>query len=490
MRVLLVDIDTLRYDHLGCSGYHRATSPNIDAVAARGVRFDNVYASDVPCLPSRTALVTGTFGMRNGVADHAGTAADLASRGRERTFFNQWVTTSLPAVIGRAGLRTASISSFPLRHGATWWTGGFLETMNPTRGIGFERAGEILPTAIDWLERRGAADDWFLHVHLWDPHTPHNTPVSFGNPFAGEPVPAWYDEDVRARRWCLAGPHSAQEPWGFTPDEWGTPGPRSPWNLASMDDVKRMFDGYDVGVRYADRAVGILCDALGRLGVLDETAIWITSDHGEAFGELGVHADHQAADEATAHVPAVLSWPGIPRGVQPGLHYHLDVAATVCDLLGAPVPDDWDGRSVAADLRAGTSAPGRTHVVVTQGAWTCQRGVRSGTHLYLRTSHDGYHPHWAEEMLFDVVADPHEQLDLLDREPGRAAELRTFLDDWISDQLDCSYAREDPLTTVLAEGGPSHVRGHLAAYHARLVATGRRDWARVLAERHGQVGPA
>jgi arylsulfatase A-like enzyme len=174
--------------------------------------------------------------------------------------------------------------------------------------------------------------------------------------------------------------------------------------------------------------------------------------------------------------------------VQPGLRSHLDVAATVCDLLGAPVPDDWDGRSVAAHLRAGTAAPGREHVVVTQGAWACQRGVRSGAHLYLRTSHDGYHPHWPDEMLFDVVTDPHERFDVLEREPRRAAQLRSVLDDWISDQLDRSYASEDPLLTVLAGGGPSHVRGHLEPYLDRLVATGRGEWADVLVARHGPAG--
>lgn len=61
-----MDIDTLRPDHLGCYGYHRRTSPNIDALAAEGVRFENVYASDVPCLPSRTALSTGRFGIHTG----------------------------------------------------------------------------------------------------------------------------------------------------------------------------------------------------------------------------------------------------------------------------------------------------------------------------------------------------------------------------------------------------------------------------------------
>ena len=67
MRILYIDIDTLRPDHLGCYGYHRNTSPNIDRLAASGLRFTNVHASDTPCLPSRTALLTGRFGIHNGV---------------------------------------------------------------------------------------------------------------------------------------------------------------------------------------------------------------------------------------------------------------------------------------------------------------------------------------------------------------------------------------------------------------------------------------
>jgi len=88
------------------------------------------------------------------------------------------------------GYHTASISSFPLRHSAPWWTSGFLESMNLMRGYGGERADEVPPGALDWLERRGRANSWFLHVHFWDPYTPYNAPEEFGNPFASGPVPS------------------------------------------------------------------------------------------------------------------------------------------------------------------------------------------------------------------------------------------------------------------------------------------------------------
>ena len=478
MRILYLDIDTLRADHLGCAGYHRDTTPNIDALARDGVRFANVYASDVPCLPSRTALITGTFGIRNGVVNHGGLAADLRPIGRDRGFWSRWQVQSWAYVFYAAGYHTASLSSFPFRHSASWWNFGFQEAMNLMRGIGGERADQVLPGAIDWLRRRGRQDDWFLHVHLWDPHTPYNTPPEYGNPFEGDPVPAWHTEDVRQRNWSLSGPHSAQEPWGFTPDEWGQPPERQPWDASSMDDVKRIFDGYDVGVRYADDALGALLDELASLGVLDETAVLISSDHGEAFGELGVYADHQAADEATCHIPAVLRWPGLAPGVHDGLQYHLDVAATLLDLAGLRVPRRWDGRPI--DI----GGAGRDHLVLSQGAWSCQRGVRWGDHLYLRTWHDGYHGHWPDEMLFDVAADPHETTDLAATGSASLAAGRDLLERWTDEQLAHPDVPEDPMDVVLREGGPLHVRGHLPAYLERLRATGRGEWADVLEARH------
>jgi len=484
MRFLYIDIDTLRADHLGCYGYHRNTSPNIDAVAAEGIRFDNVYASDVPCLPSRTALATGMFGIRNGVINHGGVASDLRGEGTSRPFIGNVAANSWASRFYYAGWHTASISSFPFRHSASWWNHGVMEAMNLMRGMGGERADEVLPGALDWLDRRGGSDNWFLHVHLWDPHTPYNTPDEYGNPFEGDPVPEWHTEAIRQHNWGLAGPHSAQEPWGFTPDEWGPPPRRQPWDANSMDAIKGIFDGYDVGIRYADDAVGHLMNKLDDLGVLEETAVLISSDHGEAFGELGVYADHQAADQATCNIPAILRWPGVEPRRYSGLHYHLDVAATIVELAQIAVPVNWwSGEPFKAALVDGIEA-GREALVLSQGAWSCQRGVRFGDHLYLKTWHDGYHPHWNEEMLFNVSTDPHEVNDLASTETGVVSDARTILEQWTAEQLDIALGdQRDPMQIVLDEGGPFHVRGHLPDYLERLRLTGRGAWADVMAER-------
>ncbi|NNE72141.1 MAG: sulfatase [Acidimicrobiales bacterium] len=485
MRFLYIDIDTLRADHLGCYGYHRDTSPNIDAIAAEGIRFENVYASDVPCLPSRTALATGLFGIRNGVVNHGGLAADLRAEGPKRHFIGKIASNAWASKFYWAGWHTASISSFPFRHSASWWNHGVMEAMNLMRGFGGERADEVLPGALDWLDRSGANDNWFLHLHLWDPHTPYNTPDEYGNPFEGDPVPSWHTEEVRQHNWGLAGPHSAQEPWGYTPDEWGHPPPRQPWNADSMDAVKGIFDGYDVGIKYADDAVGAVVNKLSDLGVLDDTAILISSDHGEAFGELGVYADHQAADEATCHIPSILRWPGLEPRVYEGLHYHLDIGATVVDLAGIAVPAGWwSGESAGPALRDGSES-GRDALFLSQGAWACQRGVRFGDHLYLRTAHDGYHAHWQPEMLFNIADDPHEMHDIAADDPALTNEASGRLDTWIDEQLAIALGdQRDPMDIVLEEGGPYHCRGHLDGYLERLRETGRGNWADVLTDRH------
>jgi arylsulfatase A-like enzyme len=190
MRLLYVDIDTLRADHLGCYGYHRNTSPAIDAIAHDAIRFESVYASDTPCGPSRSALISGRFGIHNGVVGHGGTAADPFLEGAARGFQSRGAATSWARRMRSVGLHTATISSFGERHSAYHWDAGFNEVIN-LGTMGIETADQVAPLALDWLARNGARDNWFLHVHLWDPHTPYRTPTSYGEPFAQDPAPDW-----------------------------------------------------------------------------------------------------------------------------------------------------------------------------------------------------------------------------------------------------------------------------------------------------------
>jgi choline-sulfatase len=482
MRLLYIDIDTLRADHLGCYGYHRASSPSIDAIAAEAILFERVYASDVPCLPSRTALLTGRFGIHNGVVNHGGTDADPAIDGAHRGFFSRLHLDSFPNQLKQAGLRTVTVGSFAQRHSAFHWHAGFDETYNVGKW-GMETAEEVYEVAADWLKRCGSRDGWFLHVHLWDPHAPYRAPASYGAPFRDSPPPGWLTEEVRAQHWQGCGPHSAREGRGFRPNEYDRAHyPRQPQEMADMAAVRAMFDGYDVGVLAADRCVGRLRQLLEELGVERDTAIMISADHGENLGELNIYCDHQTADEPTTHVPLILRWPGLGVGRRRGLHYQFDVTATLLALLGRSVPASWDGESFAASLRAGADA-GRSHLVLSQGAWTCQRGVRFEDWMLISTLHGGYHL-FDELMLFDLKSDPFEQRNLAAERPDVVRRGTTLLFQWHAQMLPHAARGRDPLENVVQEGGPFHVRGELPAYLERLRASGRGELAQILAMRY------
>lgn len=472
LRILYIDIDTLRPDHLGCYGYHRATSPNIDALAERSAVFENVHASDVPCLPSRTALLTGRFGIHNGVVNHGGTDAEPVVDGADRQFWSKLQIHSFPSQLKRAGFKTASVSSFAQRHSAFHWYAGFDEAYNVGK-YGLERADEVYALAADWLNRNGTADNWFLHVHMWDPHTPYRAPAELGEPFRDEPIPKWLNETVRAEHWAGCGPHSARECYGFAPKpEMLHQYPRQPQEAPTMAGVRQMFDGYDTGVLMADDYTGRLLNLIADLGVDDETVVMVSSDHGETLGELNVYGDHQTADQITTRIPMILHWPGLLVGGRfAAKHYQIDITATLLDLLGRRVPRSWDGQSYAASLREGADM-GRDFLVVSQAAWACQRGVRFDDWLYIHTRHDAYH-NYADEMLFDVRADPHEQQNRLLDCPEQADRGRTLLARWHADNIGTAARGRDPHDNVMVEGGPYHVRGQLSGYLERLRQTDR-----------------
>ena len=492
MNVLYIDIDSLRRDHLGCYGYHRNTSPVIDSLARDGIRFDNVYVSDVPCHPSRTALWSGRHGMKTGVVGHGGTACEPFREGAERAWAGTFYEEGWMRALRDLDYHTTTISSFGERHGCWHWYAGFNEIINPGKA-GMENADEVSGLAIDWLKRNGSAKKWFLHVNVWDPHTPYRAPDAFGDPFASEPLPQWMTKDVFARSHAGYGPHSPREPSGFDVEPGGSKYRRMPSPISDMDRVKAWFDGYDTGILYADHHVGLIIDELKRQGLFDQTIIVIGADHGENLGELNVWADHQTADEFTCNVPLVIRWPGTdaPRGVNQGLHYHFDWAATLVDRLGGTVPPVWDGRSFAPALRAGQDG-GRDFLVLSQGAWAVQRGVRfrleAADWIMLRTYHDGYKD-FGPVTLFNLSEDPHEQNDLAASRPDIVDHASRLLEDWRTGMAVSGDSDVDPLVTVMREGGPFHTKGELPAYLKRLRATGRETAATELEARHPAPAP-
>ncbi|MGH7146026.1 MAG: sulfatase family protein [Planctomycetota bacterium] len=490
MRVLFIDIDSLRPDHLGCYGYGRKTSPNIDSVAAQGVRFTHHHCSDAPCLPSRTALMTGRLGIHTGVVGHGGTAGDIRIEGASRNFKDRLLGDSLPNIFRRAGYHTALISPFGERHTTWHFYAGFNEIHN-TGQSGMESAEAVTPTILNWIDSNAQRDNWFLYINYWDPHTPYRTPADFGEPFAKDPLPDWITDAVLAEHIAHVGPHSAQD-LAMYDNRTNPKYPKHPGEIKDRASLRQVIDGYDNGVRYTDDQLGKIFAALRQKGVFDDLAIVITADHAENLGELGIYGEHATADYINTRVPLIVRWPGAEKragAVDSDLHYNVDLAPTLADLMQQAKIPRWDGQSFAAALgTSGSSAaavPPRPHLVVSQCAHVCQRGVRFGPWMYIRTYHDGFHL-FPREMLFNVEEDPHEQHDLAAARPEVVREAVYRLNEWHDAMMASMPHDVDPLWTVIKEGGPLHARGQLPKYVERLRATGRGAGAEELIRRHPQ----
>jgi arylsulfatase A-like enzyme len=474
-----VDVDSLRALNLGCYGYHRATAPTVDQLAKDGVTFTSCYVSDAPCLPSRTAFALGRFGIRSGVVGHGGAASEPYPLGSRRDFSGAPGFETLFQAFRRAEHYPCAITPFPNRHVAPWYALGLREWHNPGKG-GFELAHDVNAIAEPWLEAHRNDENWFLVVNYWDAHTPYRTPLEYGNPFADEPAPAWHTQEILEANWNGYGPNSAQD----APGVWAGDHVRGdvPRQINTLEDYRKWTDAYDTGVRYFDDHLARLLAILERQGVLEDTLIVVSADHGEAQGEHNVYGDHQLADSLTCRVPFVARGPGFRGGrVNRGLHYQFDLMAAILEMAGGRVPERWDAQSARIALERGEDG-GRAALVLSQMAWTCQRSVRWGDHLLTRTHHDGYKD-LLELALYDLEHDPHELNDLTSSRPDLVLEGLRTLEAWQFKMLRGS-PEPDPMYTVLREGGPWQIRGRLPWYVERLRATNRAQHAAALEARH------
>ncbi len=491
MRILYLDIDTLRPDHLGCYGYHRSTSPTIDRIASEGIRFNNFYTSDAPCLPSRSAMMSGRFGIHTGAINHGGSTADFRLQGKSREMRSALSLSSFPATLKQAGLYTAYIGGFGERHSIYSFYAGFREICDTGLGGG-ERAELIHSMALEWIRKKGHDDNWYLHLHYWDPHTPYRSPPGF-QPFTGEPMIGLYSEDFIREQRKLGGPHTLQD-INMYDNMRLKEYPRQPGEVRNMTEMRELIDGYDSGIRYVDNAIAALAAEFQQMKIWDDMVVIVSSDHGENFGELGLYAEHGTADVATCRIPLILRWPGKtrPNSEHDGFWYNIDLLPTFADLLGVPSQNIWDGMSFAGVLRSeeANATTGRDELIISQNAHVCQRSVRfcrdGSSWLYIYTYHDGWHPHFGEEMLFDMEKDPFEQNDLAQSHPELCHEGAHRLHRWHTQML---HSRPegytgDPMWLVMEEGGPEHARGHLPKYLKRLKESGRSDKAEILRRRH------
>ena len=485
MRVLYMDLDCVRADHLSINGYRRKTTPNVDRIGRDGVSFTRCYCANSPCVPSRAALFSGRFGFNNGVVGHHGVASAF------RTIVDSHgYNTDYPMLarhLRAKGMKTVTFSTFHERHSAWWFCDGWEEIRTFSRKRGNETADEGSAPCIDWLHHYGKYDNWFMHLHFWDPHCNYRVPQEWLDKFKDEPGPDWPDQATIDWQFeHMYGPFTARQLYHWWEPDQFPPNLPMPKQIKTVADLKWLVDGYDGSIAYADYHFGLVLDELEKIGVLDDTAIIVSADHGDSFGEHGQYKDHGIANEAVHNIPMVIRWPGMKgRGAVDKLIYNLDLAPTLCDLLGFETPPRWDGKSFAAAIR-GEDFSGRPYLVMDHGIYTLSRTIRTRDWALMRMLHPGTYPFTDEVYLYDMVGDRHQTTNLAKKRPEKAMELDHLLCEWRQEQV-THGGGPDPLEAAV-KYGPFyyHSPQHRIEW---LKREGREKEAQELADRMNRYHP-
>lgn len=311
--LVLVSLDTLRADHLGCYGYGRDTSPGLDRLASRGTLFLRHVVQVPSTLPSHMSIFTGLFPGEHGV--HAWDAV-LSPR-----------IPLVAEVLRRAGYRTAGHTEGGWMIGRFGFARGFDEWSDPPHEADTDVA-RTFGRGVEFLRSVAPGERFFLFLHTYSIHDPYRPPEAFRRLF-----------------WPGEAPAGAPEPTGENLERINAGA--LPLPPGAVDYYRAL---YDASIRYVDSELERLLAELDRLGLAGETTVVVTSDHGEEFREHGRLAHTQAYYESL-HAPLLVLHPAQTRGARvETVTQSVDLAPTLYELAGVPGPPS-SGRSLVPRLR-------------------------------------------------------------------------------------------------------------------------------------------
>jgi len=449
--VLMLLVDTLRADRLGCYGYPRETSPNLDALARRGTVFLRASAQAPWTIPSVSSILTGAYPTAH--QEHPDPALP-----------------TLPEVFQRAGYRTLGVCANFVIVPELGFGRGFDEYVPRStldaRGRRRKRPEGEFSNVLEWLEEplvralrpdaSGRRPPLFLYVHPVDPHAtylPHEN-LAQVLPEGGDPEiqPAgWLEQTLAA-----VGPPAPPEDPG--------------WSEA-LALMRRERTYYDREVRSMDATFQRLLARLAELGVGENLIVAVLSDHGEELWEhltplpaetlralppreVFFQAHGYLLSEQVLRTPLILAGPGVPAGVRvTAPAENVDLFPTLLELCDIGIDFDVHGRSLVPLARGAGEAREDTFAWVQQCMMV--REESSGLKLLLPTElglKKGLAP-----QLFDLGADPFERVDLFAQRPADAARLTQKLQDYLarhptSEQVLSGKSAED-LRELLRENG-------------------------------------
>jgi arylsulfatase len=419
--ILLISIDSLGANHLSCYGYPRATSPHMDALAAEGVLCESLFCPGIPTFPSYTTLYTGQHPITHGIISHP----CKNTLDRQAPF--------LPWHFMQEDYTTCAVDS--LMRSRLWFGRGYEFYVDPsikhTLMYLAVTCEDLNSRAIPWL-RAHAEEPFFLFVHYWDTHWPFSPPERYRHLFY-EGNPTDPDNHTLDAWWKHPLGVAARDTWLRTAD-------------GLITDVEYVTALYDQEVRYVDDGVGQLVNGLDELGLAEKTLVLVTGDHGESMTEHAIYFDHHGLYDCTLHVPLIVRWPGhLPSGVRlPHTLQVSDIAPTLLEAAGLPVPMGMEGHSFWQLLTGEEQAGGHGRVISLECTWQAKWSLRTERYkLILARQPDLYGNPLRE--LYDLKADPLEERNIALQRPEIASAMEAELESWIAGRLEALGKEEDPL---------------------------------------------
>ena len=426
--VLLISIDSLRFDHLGCYGYERDTSPFIDELATQGVRFENAVSTTSWTLPAHAAMFTGLNDSTHGLVDNG------------LRLSNDHLT--LAELLKSQGYKTAGFFGAPYLH-PTFGLGQGFDVYQSCMGEVAEDGAVVRKSARsnaapshsdvtgprtakfvkEWAATVTEADSWFCFLHLWDVHYDFIAPEEYVDLFDPN-----YKGEIDGRLMSNASINARMSP----------------------RDLKHVQAQYDAEIRFTDDILRGVFEDLEARGMLENTLVILTADHGEEFFEHGGKGHNQTLFDEVVRVPLIVVWPGEidSGGVVKEQVQIIDFMPTVANAARCEGRLTVQGRDLGP-LLAGQSMPTREallELLIDRGS---QRALRSNDWKLIRPVDTGP-AYW-----FDLAKDPGERRAFGPDVGSDAAEADARLD--ATRRLKEAIARQQRMAEILSRRDPEAI---------------------------------
>ena len=401
--IVLIGIDSLRADHMSAYGYGRSTTPHIALFAEEGTLFEQHFSPHIPTTSAYANMLTGMdcFSTQVVALRHKGEM--------------QPGVRPLQDILKEEGYQTTCVGfqSPSVRNFDTYLN---FENWNPGADGFAHKAGNLNDVTIPELERLAKDDKpFFLFLRHMDPHSPYLPPPPYNQIFyTGDGC----DPTKTSMKACME----------FKPfcDYFAT------WMPEGITDAAYEVAQYDGAVAYMDACIQNIFTAIESLGLVENTIVVVTADHGETLDEHECWFDHHGTYDNTLHVPLIIRYPGkIPAGKRiKGYTSQMDLTPTLIALAEIEVPIQFDGSSLVS-MAHGLETTHATEFYFTECTWMRKHGWRTPEWKLIVALEPDFHFKPPVE-LYHMISDPQENNNLAEEQPDVVAFLRGRMDAWIA----------------------------------------------------------